>query len=322
MFQIGNKQVNVDLIACLSLISAETNRGLFKDKQKKGKNILTNCPIHKGGCERHPSCNIYNEDDGETPFGMVHCFTCGYTSTFFDMIRDCFGQTDICFGEEWILERFKYAIVVKQETLLPIEEKEKKTNYLDISIMDKYNVYNSYIESRGVSRQAINAFMIGYDSVNKDVIFPVWDDRGNLVMLTRRNVNTKRFSIPEDVEKPVYLLNFIKQAGINKVFVCESQINALVCWSRGYPAIALFGTGTKYQYKVLKRSGILNYYLLFDGDMAGRAGAKRFMENMGDNCFITDIHMPSGKDVADTTSEQLDKIIKSNLLVEFSKISL
>ena len=127
-------------------------------------------------------------------------------------------------------------------------------------------------------------------------------------MVTERSVNNKYFYITEDVIKPVYLLNFIKKENITTVYVVESQINALTLWSWGYPAIALIGTGSPHQYEVLKKSGIRNYILCFDGDEAGDKGTNRFKKNMSSDVFISTKLITRGKDVNKLTKEEFDNL--------------
>ena len=150
--------------------------------------------------------------------------------------------------------------------------------------------------------------------LNKDtkcLVFPVWDENNNLVMLTRRSVESKKFIIPPDTEKPVYLLNYINRLGIKDVAVTESQINALTLWSIGIPAIALFGTGSKKQYEILNKSGIRTYYLFFDGDEAGDKGRARLRKNVKGKMII-DLEIPEDKDVNDLTKEEFLELIKNS----------
>ena len=93
------------------------------------------------------------------------------------------------------------------------------------------------------------------------------------------------------------------------VYVVESQINCLTLWQWGYPAIALFGTGSKKQYDILNRSGIRNYILCFDGDDAGRKATQRFIDNLKSDVFISVKQIPDGKDVNDLTKEEFDKLL-------------
>ena len=97
--------------------------------------------------------------------------------------------------------------------------------------------------------------------------------------------------------------------GVDKVFVCESQINTLTMRTWGYDSVGLFGTGSAHQYKVLKESGLRKFVLCFDGDEAGRKGASRFIKNMDDIFpLIQVVQVPNGKDINDLTKEQFDEL--------------
>ena len=75
---------------------------------------------------------------------------------------------------------------------------------------------------RRLTDDVLRKFKIGYDSINNAITFPVWDEHNNLVMITKRNVDKKMFHLEAGVEKPIYLLNFIKNEGIKDVYVVES----------------------------------------------------------------------------------------------------
>ena len=69
---------------------------------------------------------------------------------------------------------------------------------------------------------------------------------------------------------------------------------------------------SKNMYDILRKSGIRNYILCFDGDNAGRKGAARFKKALAKTeTSITDIIMPDGKDVNDLSKEEF-KIILQN----------
>ena len=131
-------------------------------------------------------------------------------------------------------------------------------------------------------------------------------------MITARSVNTKRFWIPEGIEKPVYLLYDILQKKPNVVFVAESQINTLTLRTWGYPSLGLFGTGSKTQLETLKKSGIRNFVLCYDGDYAGRKGAERFKRALGNDVFITDICVPYDRDINDLTKDEFDLLLQQH----------
>ena len=223
------------------------------------------------------------------------------------MIGDVFHE-DERFGKDWLLNRFGNTLVENVKILDPIELEPKKKEYLDESILDQYKYHSNYWLSRGISDEIAEKFELGYDTENDMVVFPIRDEKGKLSMLTKRSTYTKFFQIDENKEKPVYLLYYCIRNCIDKVIVCESQINALTAWTWGYPAIALIGTGSGSQYRTLKKSGIRQYVLALDGDKAGRLGTQRFIQNMPKDVLISIKRMPEGKDLNDLTKEQFDSL--------------
>ncbi|MGN1153241.1 MAG: toprim domain-containing protein [Candidatus Gastranaerophilaceae bacterium] len=307
---LNNKVITADIPDILNEVKTECNGRYLKYVGKvRGQNVKITCPYHKDGQESHPSCNVFaDRNDKDTRYGQVHCFTCGITVPLYSLVGHCLDE-DSDYGKQWLLDRFGDTFINSFQYLEPIElDKKPEKAFLDESVLDKYNLYHPYLESRGISFEVMRRFKIGFDTTTNSVTFPVWDDKGRLVMITSRNVSTKQFYIPEDMQKPIYLLNFIKKENITTVYVVESQINALTLWSWGYPAIALIGTGSSYQYKILKNSGIRNYILCFDGDNAGDKGIERFKKNMPKDVFISTKLIPRGTDVNNLTKEEFDKL--------------
>ena len=161
---------------------------------------------------------------------------------------------------------------------------------------------------RKLSKSIVDLFEVGYDKDTDSIVFPVRDENGKLLFITKRSVKTKNFFIPEAVKKPVYLLYYCKENNIERVAVCESQINTLYCWSLGIPAIGLFGTGDDYQYEILNRSGIRIYDTFFDGDEAGDKGFYRFKKSISPDCIINRHILPRGKDVNDLSLDELKRL--------------
>ena len=228
---INGVKIRPDLTAIINKVKLDCGRNVFKDIRVITDNLLVTCPHHKDGMENKPSCTIYSETKSkDVVFGMTHCFSCGYTAPLYSVIGECFGKTDE-FGKKWLIENFGEGEVSSE--LKPIEiNVQHVTNFLQESILDKYNFYHQYMWKRKLSREVVDKFCVGYDKETDCVTFPVWDEHGNLVMITKRSVNSKQFFIPKGVQKPVYLLNFVDKT--KPVYVCESQINALTLWGWGY----------------------------------------------------------------------------------------
>ena len=311
---IHNKVIVTPMMTILKTLQRELTNGKLHDiGQQNKQNIPVTCPSHKDGFERRPSCQVFADpDDKYTMYGTVHCFTCGYARSLPQFIADCFDEEDEEFGNEWLLNRCETAFISEIDYLPPIELQKKKivnpVKYMDEAILSKFEYYHDYMWYRKLTKDIVDTFEVGYDPLTEMVTFPVRDDKGGLLFITKRSVNTKFFQIPEGVDKPVYLLYYIKKHNIKHVAIAESQINALYLWSLGIPAVALFGTGSSEQYELLNKSGITSYSTFFDGDKAGRSGMDRFRKSMRKDVFIVDYILPDGKDVNDLTLEEIKSL--------------
>ena len=310
------------IVNILNKVRGELTNGKLRYFKEKGNQIKVTCPHHNDGKEHDPDCYINaSSDSKDLEYGYCHCFACGFSGRLSKFIGECFDK-DESFGEKWLVDNFGHSVVDEQvddlydfNIVSDLELSQKnETKYLDESILDTMQTWHPYLDKRGISREVCNKFKIRYEPETKCVVFPVYDENDKLYMLTRRSVESKKFIIDSDKEKPIYLFNVIKKNNINEVTICESQFNALTLMSWHIPAIALFGTGTQHQYDLLNKSGILHYYLAFDGDGAGDRGIKRFLQHIRNDVFVDIIVMPRGKDVNDLTEEEFNslKIISSD----------
>ena len=206
---INNREISEPIENILKELKKEAKKDIFRDIINKGDNIAVTCPLHKEGRERHPSCYIYNKTDGDCEYGTVHCFTCGYKASLSKMISDVL---DISLEEsnQWLVDNFGNTFITKIDFDTDISLKQEKQKYMDESILDKYDYYHLYMWKRKLTKEVVDQFRVGYDKELQAITFPVWDINNHLITVTKRSVNTKKFYIDKDIEKPVYLLNFIK----------------------------------------------------------------------------------------------------------------
>lgn len=310
--EVKGRLIDTPIKTILETIKRECPHPILHDivDKERDKNVTITCPFHKNGAENKPSCHVFKEeDDPKVTYGTVHCFTCGYSASLPQFVADCFGE-EYSFGEQWLVERFGNILLQKNKFLpeIKLDNSPKQIKGLSEEALAQYDYYHPYMYQRGLTKEVIDMFRVGYDSKRDAITFPVWDDKGVPLFVTARSVRDKKFYIPFEAEKPVYLLNFVKKWGIDSVYVAESQINTLVLWSWGYPSIGFFGTGDEFQYNILKRSGIRSYTLCLDGDAAGDRGIARFKANMPEDVLISVKKIPRGRDVADLTKEQFDSL--------------
>lgn len=322
--QIDNHIIKKDIKEILSLLKTQLINGKLKTIIYKGDEVSVTCPFHSEGRENHPSCFIYVGEDEKIPWGTFHCFTCNEKGGLVKFIAKCFDR-NYSFAKEWLKKYFTEKIVAENSSLaLGIEEEiplKKLTNtnntnykqYLSEESLNKFQSWHPYMAKRNISIEIANRFQVSYDTSTKTIVFPVRDKYDNLVFLTRRSVEGKKFYIDANASKIVYLLNEALKNNYKQVIVVESQINALVSYSYGFPAVALFGAGTtEEQINELNSTSIIHYILMYDNDEAGRKGASKFKRLIKKDVFITDILMPKGKDVADLSKEEFFDILKQN----------
>ncbi len=308
MIIVNNIPLNETLMNILLDVQSQLTNGKLKDIIDGGEDIRITCPFHNDGREKTASCFVRKDD------ALFHCFGCGEKGGIGKLIASCMNIS-YKDAEAWLINKYGSDISSEVISLEPIRlnEIELDNDLIDESILSTLESYHPYMKQRKISDEIIKKYELKYDPKDQSIVFPVRNELGQLVGLTRRNVNYKRFELWKFRNKPVYLLYDILRNNIRHVVVCEGQIDALVSWSYGVPAIALFGAGTTdYQLNLLRKSGIISYVLMYDNDEAGRRGAERFKKYMK-GAFITDIIMPKGIDVAACEKSQFyDILIKNN----------
>ena len=280
--------------------------------EKKGNNLRITCPVHKGGCESRPSCDVLLEDKvvGKkiVPAGTVHCFSCGYSASFVKFISDCLG-TSFRKSIEWLLACADYETYVEQRESFVFdffEDKNKEsTNYSDLPIitcddLKKFDYYHPYMEKRKLTPEIIEKYEVGYYPEEDVLTFPVYVD-GRCLFVAKRKVKYKKFIMPVVTPKPIYGLDYVINE--NEIYIAESIINALTLESYGLNAVALFGTGSYYQIDLLKNIQARKLILCLDGDEAGKKGRQRIMSGL-ENKIVTYLEIPEGKDVNDLSREE------------------
>lgn len=297
--------IDAPIMEILIECKKELTNGKLNSIIDNGTWVSITCPFHSGGKEHRNSCGVVSDPNSKLEYGLFNCFTCKEKGRLYHLIGGCFDESDE-FGKRWLISKFGRKAYGVNLDLPKIELPKSETKtFLDESILDKFQSYHPYMTQRKLTSEVISKFKIKYDPQNQCIIFPVWDENDNLVFLTSRNVNYKFYHLPKDIDKPIYLLNFINKLDIKEVVVCESQINALTCWCYGIPAIALFGsTLTNYQRDILNRSGIRHYILALDNDDAGKKGVERFKDMVRKDVFIDTMEVPLNRDVNDLSYEE------------------
>ena len=182
--------------------------------------------------------------------------------------------------------------------------------------------------SRGITDDnIIELFDLGYDKKTNCITFPVRDIDGNCLFVARRNVSTKWFNYPKDVDKPLYGLYELKDkirikdtfdrlnpdiksilVSPEKLYITESMIDCLLLWQAGKYALALNGTGSREQIDLLRKLPNRHYVLATDNDDAGFKARQKLRKALS-NKLITEIDFPKDiKDIGECSKAQIENI--------------
>ena len=303
---------------------------LFQSIKRTGNNLMIHCPFHKGGQERRPSCGIKLEGDDKAPTGYVHCFTCGYSAPFTQMISNVFGVKDYGkFGEKWLLKNFISLEITNRPTLnlnLSRQTRHIKVNYVGEKELDSYRYYHPYMFARKLTKEVIERYDVGYDKRTDCLTFPVRDEFGNTLFIARRSVKSKFFNYPKDIEKPLYGIYELKKYlddgnrktnsyggvihNIKNVYVTESIINALTVNVYGKWAVATNGCQfSELQVKQLEKLPAREIIIAYDGDEAGRTAAYKLKFRLNKRKIVSILELPDGRDINDLSKEYF-KVLK------------
>lgn len=152
-------------------------------------------------------------------YNICKCFSCGVSYDIYDLI-----------GLDYDLHSFKEQLEKVQELYLgyvPVKKEVKKD--IDNKIYDYTNYYNkcfknryktTYLEQRGITRELIDKYKIGYDEERKLVVFPI----NKHCYFARSVVNNDK--IKSRGSSDIWNKKYIKENN-QLVYVTEGIIDAL-----------------------------------------------------------------------------------------------
>lgn len=310
---IDNYAIEEPAINILYHIRDILNNGKLKDIQEKADELVITCPNdeHDSGQENHPDCHINLKTDGEVPYLCFNCFACQASGNFIKLVALCFSST-YSYAKDWLIKHYgilAYAKVSIGDPIKPITVTKKK--YLDDKFLSEMQDWCPYLASRHLDRNICEKFHVKYDNKNRQIVFPVYDVQGNLLMAPRRSIDTKFFVLGADIEKPLYGLNVIKKNNVKTCLWVEGPIDMLSCWSHGVPAIASLGAPSDDQINQINKSCITTLYLACDNDKAGQAFNEEIRSKLDPRIIVYRVDWGiSKKDANDLNNEEWENIIK------------
>ena len=314
---VDNYVITTPIIEIIQRLRLALTNGKLKDIRESGENLVVTCPHHAGGHESTPACNIYIGDDSRLEYGYFRCFVCEEQGSFVKFVSECFGSSEE-FAKKWLIDNFGILAFNKIQMDEPISlaktklKKQQYTNFIDKKILEQYQNWCPYLAQRKLSRETCEKFSVKYDAYYRQIIFPCFDTKGNIIMLPKRAIDYKTFYLDKNIEKPVYCLDYIIKNDIKKAVITEGPFDCLTSYEYGVPAIATFGTISDSQIKQINKSPITVLYIMFDNDDAGRRFAEVLKKKITKRIIIKEPKFPANKkDINELTFEEFHNIIKN-----------
>jgi DNA primase len=233
--------------------------------------------------------------------GVFHCFSCGHKGNIFEKFGAEPNFIDIKVAR---LQDKIRDLLSDKSLVLPADAVSFNRDYRGIS-------KHMYLE--------VGAFTSNSEDEFKDrVIFPVTDIRDNIKVFIGRSLHTdvesKYLFYPKHVTPPMFPAH--PEIWKSSLIIVEGIFDALNMMDKGcYNVISAFGTHSLLKtykeklshYQIL---GVNKFYIMFDGDEAGRTAGEKLEAVLNSNGFNAEtIELPDGLDPGDLTAHDISTLM-------------
>jgi DNA primase len=237
--------------------------------------------------------------------GKFHCFSCGFGGNIYKLFRI---QNDII-----------------NSKILELKEKISAFNTPRLNIPLSADIFN--LEFRGIKGETYSRFKAFRDINDKDfegrIVFPVLDAQDNIICFHGRymysDADPKYLTKPSKVKLPLYPA-YPDEIINGSIILVEGFFDMLNLYDKGLKnAVCSFGVSLvsradkgnaklKRKFSHLKLQGVSKIYILFDGDKAGRDGAKKLKEALKDSYSTEILDLDDGVDPGSLNQEDVNYI--------------
>jgi len=284
----------------MNMIDVLDQHGLKYEKTNNPTEIVLQC-TSGNHADNRPSM-MYNLDKD-----IFHCWSCGFRGTKRKFLQSIGINTDIPFDSK---QPFK---------IQKLKDKLNEIIYEDNMVMpeDARPVNGTFKNISSDTLKNFNAFFTEKLGLEDYVCFPV-SQFGKIRFIEGRNRFTKSEK-PKYYRRPakarsadmLYPLDKIKDK--SHLILVEGIFDMLNMWDKGYEnTVCVFGANNfnKPKLEILDRIGTTFVEILFDGDEAGKNGARKIADLL-EKRFIQSkiINLAPGKDPGDLSQPELNMIL-------------
>jgi len=287
-----------------------------------GNDFLCYCPFHSN---RHTSSFSVSKE-----YGKFICFNpaCGEAGTLLDLIKRVLHKNDyealryIAAKETESLNNFDEILSEMFEEKPVFEEFPQETldQLYNNLVIDDVNVAQAYLKNiRGINKDSMEYFRLGYSSNMKMIITPVHSPDGIPIGLVGRSIEGKSFKNSTNLPKSKTLFNIHRAKKIgDHVIIVESNFDAIRIHQAGFPNVVatLGGFISPEQHNLLNRH-FNKITIMTDADNAGRelgysiASKLRNKDILWASYEYGKIYPHEAKDAGDMTDEEIKACIKN-----------
>lgn len=224
---------------------------------------------------------------------LVHCFSnCGISGSYEHAVALCEGLYEKFKVEEATDKRErsrrirrahraakKMILTNAKPTTVRISSKPRPVAKAKMKMKLEYESFLppvgfEYLAKRGIDGAEISFWELGWDSDEKRIVIPAYDEDRRLKFLIKRAIWEKqqpKYLYSENVEKTQVLFGADKLPGeMKSIVLVEGAFDAIRLHQHGISAVAILGTGiSDRQVRVLSIFRPKRVYLMFDRDAAG-----------------------------------------------------
>jgi len=287
--------------------------------KQNGDEVRINCPFHD---DKNPSCGV---NIAENKFNCFSCQEHGNILDFATLLNggDPQDPKDLRNGAKLVMDICGISTPRKQKaTRKPRTQakkpkpkaESKKNDSVDsegvcnkpLAFQLKLEPEHEFFDHQGICPEQVEQFGLGYasrGSMNERIAIPIHNETGELVAYAGRWASDE---IPEDTDKykfpngfkkslVLYNLNRIIEAKPKHIVLVEGFWSAQRLHRLNIPVVAVMGTSIcPEQVALLKQFGVKFVTVIFDGDEAGRNGAKSVVLELANNIYARSIDLPDG----------------------------
>ena len=282
-----------------------------------GNDFLCYCPFHSN---RHTSSFSVSREKG-----AFICFnpSCGEAGTLQELVKRVMNKNEyeamrfISSKEAESLENFDELLSEAMEEKPVFEEFSKETLDRLHSDMSKDGI--DYLASRGINKESIDHFGLGYSASMNMVITPVHSPDGMPIGLVGRSIEGKAFKNSTNLPKSKTLFNIHRAKKIgDHVIVVESNFDAIRVHQAGFPnVVATLGGFLSIEQQNLLNRHFNKITIMTDADLAGRelgqsiVNKLKFKDLLWASHEYGKIYPHDAKDAGDMTDEEIKTCIKN-----------